>query len=102
MATAMAVAAVVSVAVVQAVQMEIATRVSAPFAKLTAIRQMHAEYKNLAQEGGNNDERICFQCRLSGHVKVDSIFYKRIKEWWEVKKATATAALTTPGDCDLF
>ena len=24
-----------------------------------------------AQEGGNNDERICFQCRLPGHVKVD-------------------------------
>jgi len=26
-----------------------------------------------AQEGGNDDERICFQCRLPGHIKVDCI-----------------------------
>jgi len=34
------------------------------------------------QEGGNNgnDERICFQCGLPGHVKVDCIPYKRLKE----------------------
>ena len=58
-----------------------------------------------AQEGGNNggnDECICFQCGLPGHVKVDCISYKRIKEWWKVKKATATAALATTGDCDPF
>jgi hypothetical protein len=30
------------------------------------------------QEGGNNDERICFQCALPGHVKVDCVSYKRI------------------------
>jgi len=37
-----------------------------------------------AQEGGNkggNNECICFQCVLPGHVKVDCISYKRIKEW---------------------
>jgi len=57
-----------------------------------------------AQKGGNNgnDERICFQCGLSGHVKVDCVSYKRIKEWWKVKKATATAALATTGYCDPF
>jgi len=55
-----------------------------------------------AQEGGNNDERICFQCGLPGHVKVDCVSYKRIEEWWKVKKATATAALATTGDCDPF
>jgi hypothetical protein len=57
-----------------------------------------------AQEGGNNgnDERICFQCGLPGHVKVDCVSYKRIKEWWRVKKATATAALATTGNCDPF
>ena len=58
-----------------------------------------------AQEGGNNganDERICFQCGLPGHVKVDCVSYKRIKEWWKVKKATATAAHGTSGDCDPF
>jgi len=56
------------------------------------------------QEGGNNgnDERISFQCGLSGHVKVDCVSYKRIKKWWKVKKATATAALATTGDCDPF
>jgi len=53
-----------------------------------------------AQEGGNNDEHICFQCGLPGHVKVDCISYKRIKERWRVKKATATAALATTGDYD--
>jgi len=58
-----------------------------------------------AQEGGNNggnDERICFQCGLPGHVKVDCVSYKRIQEWWKVKKATATAALAMTGDCDPF
>jgi hypothetical protein len=55
-----------------------------------------------AQEGGNNDERMCFQCGLPGYVKVDCVSYKRIKEWWKVKKATATAALATTGDCDPF
>ena len=54
------------------------------------------------QEGGNNDEHICFQCGLPGHVKVDCVSYKHIKEWWKVKKATATAALATTGDCDPF
>jgi hypothetical protein len=61
--------------------------------------------RKCAQEGGNNggnNERICFQCGLPGHVKVDCVSYKRIKEWWKVKKATATAALTTTGDCDPF
>jgi len=51
------------------------------------------------QEGGNQVERICFQCVLPGHVKVDYISYQRILEWWKVKKATATAALATTGDC---
>jgi uncharacterized membrane protein YgcG len=58
-----------------------------------------------AQEGGNsggNDERVCYQCGLPGHVKVDFVSYKRIQEWWRVKKATATAALATTGDCDPF
>jgi hypothetical protein len=37
-----------------------------------------------AQEGGKNrgnDMRICLQCGLPGHVKVDCISYKYIKEW---------------------
>jgi len=55
-----------------------------------------------AQEGGNNDERICFQCGLSGKVKVDHVSYKCIKEWRKGKNATATAALATTGDCDPF
>jgi hypothetical protein len=55
-----------------------------------------------AQEGGNNDERICFQCGLPGHVQLDCVSYKLIKEWWKVKKATATAALAATGDCDHF
>jgi hypothetical protein len=57
-----------------------------------------------AQEGGNNgnDERICFQCGLSGHVKVDCVSYKRIKEWWKVKPATATAAVDMTGDSNPF
>jgi len=57
------------------------------------------------QEGGNNgwnDERICFQCGLPGHVKVDCVSYKRIQKWWKVNKATATAAHTTTRDCDPF
>jgi len=56
-----------------------------------------------AQEGGNNggnDKRVCFQCGLPGHVKVNCVSYKRIKEWWKVKKATAIAALAMTGDCD--
>jgi len=53
-----------------------------------------------AQDGGNNDEHLCFQCGLPGHVKVDCVSYKRIKEWWRVKKATATAALVSTGDCN--
>jgi len=58
-----------------------------------------------AQAGGNNggnDEHICFQCGLPGDVKVDCVSYKHIKEWWKVKKATATAALATTGDCNPF
>jgi len=57
-----------------------------------------------AQEGGNNgnDERICFQCGLPGHVKVDWVSYKRIMEWWRVKKGTVTAALATTEDYDPF
>jgi len=55
-----------------------------------------------AQEGGNNDECIGFQSGLPGHVKVDCVSYKRIKEWCKVNKATATAALETMGDCDPF
>jgi len=56
-----------------------------------------------AQEGGNNsgyDKRICFQCRLRGHVKVNCVPYNGIKEWSKVKRAIATAALATTGDCD--
>ena len=55
-----------------------------------------------AQEGGNNDERICFQCGLPGHVKVDCVSYRRITEWWKVNKASTTAALATTGDCHIF
>jgi len=58
-----------------------------------------------AQEGGNsggNNERICYQYGLPGHVKVDCVSYKRIKEWWRVQKATARAALAMTGDCDPF
>jgi hypothetical protein len=49
-----------------------------------------------AQEGGNsggNNKCICYQCGLPGHVKVNCVAYKRVKEWWRVKKATARAAL---------
>jgi len=64
---------------------------------------VHRKCKD-AQEGGNNgnDKCICLQCRLPVHVKVDCISYKYIKEWWRVKIATNTAALTTTGDCDPF
>jgi len=58
-----------------------------------------------AQEGGHNggnDECICFQCGLPGHVKVDCVSYKPIKECWNVKKATATAALAATEGCNLF
>jgi hypothetical protein len=55
-----------------------------------------------AQEGGNTDERNCFLFGHPGHIKVDWISYKSIKEWWKVKKAAATAALTTTRDCDHF
>jgi len=58
--------------------------------------------RKCAQEGGNNNECMCFQCGLPGHLKVNCISCKRIKEWWTVKKATATAALATTGDCDVF
>jgi len=60
--------------------------------------------RKCAQERGNNrnDERICFQCVLPGHIKVNCISYKPIKKWWKVKKATATAALTMTGDCNPF
>jgi len=54
--------------------------------------------RKCTQEGGNNDEHICFQCGLPGHVKVDCVSYKRIKEWWKVKTATVTVALATTGD----
>jgi len=53
-----------------------------------------------AQEGGNNDDRICLQCRLPGHVKVDCVSYERVKEWWKVTNATDSAALPTTRDCD--
>jgi len=57
-----------------------------------------------AQEGGNNrnDERICFQWALPGHIKVDCISYQHIQEWWRGKKASATTALATTEDCDPF
>jgi len=61
--------------------------------------------RKCAQEGANdggNDERIWFQCGLPGHVKVDCVSYKHIKEWWKAKTATATAALASTGDCDPF
>jgi len=51
------------------------------------------------QEGGHNHERIGSQCGLPGQVTVDCVSYKHIKQWWRVKKATATAALATTGDC---
>jgi len=55
-----------------------------------------------AQEGGNDDERNCFPWGLPGHVKVDCVPYRRIKEWWKVKKATATTALATTRECNPF
>jgi len=58
--------------------------------------------RKCAQEGGNNDECICFQYGLPGHVKVDCVSYKRINKWWTVKKVTATAAIATTGDSDPF
>ena len=61
--------------------------------------------RKCTQEGGSsrgNDKRICYQSRLPGHVKVDCVSYKCIKEWWRVMKATATAALATTRDCDPF
>jgi hypothetical protein len=93
----------------KAVKAEIATemgnRVSAPIAKIDSHTTDACRKRKCAQEGGNsrgNDERICYQCRLPGHVKVDCVTYKRVREWWRVKKATATAALATAGDCDPF
>jgi len=58
--------------------------------------------RKCTHEGGNNDECICYQCGLPGHVKVDCVSYKRIKEWWKMKKATAAAALAMTGDSDPF
>jgi len=82
----------------KAVKAEIATemgnRVSAPIAKIDSHTTDACRKRKCAQEGGNsrgNDERTCYQYRLPGHVKVDCVAYKRVREWWRVKKATATA-----------
>jgi hypothetical protein len=58
-----------------------------------------------AQEGCNNagnNECIGFQCGLPGHVNVDCVSYKCIKEWWKVQKAIGRAALATTRDCNPF
>jgi hypothetical protein len=99
--------AVDPVDVEKAVKAEIATemgnRVSAPIATINGhTTDAYSKWKR-AQEGGNsrgNNERIFYQCRLPGHFKVDCVAYKRIKEWWRAKKATATAVFATAGDCD--
>jgi hypothetical protein len=91
----------------KAVKAEIATemgnRVSAPIAKINShTTDAYRKWKR-AQEGGNsrgNNERIFYQCGLPGHFKVDCVAYKRIKEWWRAKKATATAVFAMAGDCD--
>jgi len=76
------------------IAMEMGNRVSAPIAKIDSHTTDACRKRKCAQAGGNsrgNDERICYQCRLPGHVKVDCVAYKRVREWWRVKKATATA-----------
>jgi len=55
-----------------------------------------------ALEGGNNNNRICFQYGLPEYVKLNWVSYKRYKVWWKVKKPTPTAALITTRDCDPF
>jgi len=59
-------------------------------------KQKHAHEREI------NDQHIDFQCRLPSHVEVDCVSYKCVTEWWNVKKAPATAALATTGDCDPF
>jgi hypothetical protein len=89
---------------VETVHPEPVMKVCAPIAKLTIILQMHAESAKACRREETMEmmSGICFQCGLPGHVKVDCVFYKRKKEWWKVKRATATAALATTGDCDPF
>jgi hypothetical protein len=82
---------------------EMGNRVSVPIAKIDSHTTDACRKWKCAQEGGNsrgNNERICYQCGLPCHVKVDYVAYKRVREWWRVKKATTRAALATAGDCD--
>jgi len=61
--------------------------------------------RQCAEEGGNTgwtNNRIHFHCGLQCHGKVNCISSKRIKEWWTVRKATATADLAATGDHDPF
>jgi hypothetical protein len=60
----------------KAVKTEIATemgnRVSAPIAKIDSHTTDACRKRKRAQEGGNsrgNDEHICYQCGLPGHVE---------------------------------
>jgi hypothetical protein len=85
----------------KAVKAEIATemgnRVSAPIAKIDSHTTDACRKRKCAQEEGNsrgNHERICHQYRLPGYVKVDYVAYKRVREWWRVKKATARTLTT--------
>ena len=89
----------------EAVELETATKVSAPIAKVTAILPMHTGSGNAPRREETTEQTtsaFSFQRRLPGHVKVDCVSYKRIKEGWKVKKATTTAALAMTGDCDPF
>jgi len=94
--------AVDAVDTVGAVDPETATQVSAPIVNIDSHTTDAWRKRKRAQEEGNNDECISFECRLPVHVKVDCISYKHKKERWKLKIATTTAALATTGDCNPF
>jgi hypothetical protein len=86
---------------VEAVEPETATKVSGPTAKLTAILQMHAGSGNAFRREKTMEEMTsAFASSAGSQAMSKSILC--VNEWWKVKKATATAALTTAEDCNLF
>ena len=69
-----------AVDVEKAVKAEIATemgnRVSAPIAKIDSHTTDACRKRKCTQEGGNSrgsDERICYQCGLPNHIKVNCV-----------------------------
>jgi len=88
---------------VEEVEPETATKVSAPIAKLTGILQMHAESGNELRREETRMSAFAASAGSQAMSKsINCVSYKRIKEWWKVKKTTATAALAMIGDCDPF